>query len=142
LRVSSWWLPEVPFADIGGVVAAPGEDVAETFVLRTEAQFVDHHAGAGLIFSGEQRRAIGRADGRAGDGVADVERFAGEAVNVGCAREFVAGIAAGESAQLVGEDVDEVDRPVAILRQPRRGGLCEECAAAERVEVHGSSRVS
>jgi hypothetical protein len=122
--------PEMPLADIRCIVTAFAQNVSETLVLRAKAQFVDHHAGARLVFAREQRRAIGSADRGGRHGVPDVEGLASQAVDIGRVRKFIAGIAAGKAAQLVCEDIDQVDRPRSILRQ-RRTGLAQEGAATD-----------
>lgn len=100
--------PEVPFANVGGVVVCAGEGMAEAVVIGAETQFVDDHAVAALEFTGKERGAIGGTDGGAGGGIDAVEALRGEAIHVGGLGPRVSGETAGEVAELIGKEVDEV----------------------------------
>jgi len=53
--------PQVPLADVRGLVMGLPQDAAKPFVIRADAQLIDHHARAAGAFAGEQRCPVRRA---------------------------------------------------------------------------------
>ena len=60
----------MPFPDVACLVTVAMQNVSETVMIRVHTQFINRHAGATGVFSGEERSAIGRAHRTARDSVA------------------------------------------------------------------------
>ncbi len=101
----------VPFAEVAGFVAARVEEFGEGF------EFVaDGGTGEGVaddamgldVLAGEETASAGGAEGGGDEGVRELGAFAGDAVDVWCFEEGVAGVAEGVPAHVVDEDEDEI----------------------------------
>ena len=115
---------QVPFADVGGVIAGGFERVRDGGDLR--GQRGGRSGGSGLmrVAAGQQRAAKRGAPRRAGDGGVEAHPLAPQVVDVGREYVRVAAVAGGVRAVLVAEHPQHVGRARRAQRQQvahRRG---------------------
>ena len=113
--------PEMPLADVSCSISAARERSPQGFMLGAEAKFVDHHPGAGLARSGQQRGAIRRAHRGIRDRLMKVAALRCQPVDIRRPGVFVAGITARVVSKLVREHIDKV-RPFGRRRGTQARG--------------------
>ena len=96
----------MPFADIGRLIAARFENLADALLVWREWHIVHKHACGSGKAAGQEGCSCRGTDWRCANGVGEVERFRGQAVYIGCDGVRVAVITSCFGTPLVGQNID------------------------------------